>query len=74
VATRGEDIYEIFKDHERFSSRQLVVPKHHNAPVPLPPIMFDPPEQAKYRSLLRRRCRPRPWRRWARGRARWRSS
>jgi cytochrome P450 len=52
VATRGEDIYEIFKDSERFSSRALVVPRSRNAPVPLPPIMLDPPEQAKYRSLF----------------------
>jgi cytochrome P450 len=52
VATRGEDIYHIFKDSEHFSSRQLVVPRHRNAPFPLPPIMLDPPEQAKYRSLF----------------------
>ncbi|WP_280155442.1 cytochrome P450 [Piscinibacter sp. XHJ-5] len=52
VAARGEDIYEIFKDHERFSSRQLVVPRHRNPTTPLPPISLDPPEQAKYRSLF----------------------
>ena len=52
VATRGEDIYHIFKDSEHFSSRQLVVPRHRNPAVPLPPIMLDPPEQAKYRSLF----------------------
>src|SRR5688572_4141542 len=52
VAARGEDIYEIFKDHERFSSRLLVVPRHRNPPAPLPPISLDPPEQAKYRSLF----------------------
>lgn len=52
VAARGEDIYEIFKDAQRFSSRQLVVPRHRNPPSPLPPIMLDPPEQAKYRSLF----------------------
>ena len=34
VAARGEDIYEIFKDHERFSSRLLVVPRHRNAAGP----------------------------------------
>lgn len=52
IATRGEDIYEIFKDSERFSSRALVVPRSRNSPTPLPPIMLDPPEQAKYRSLF----------------------
>jgi cytochrome P450 len=52
VATRGEDIYHIFKDYEHFSSNKLVVPRERNAPVPLPPISLDPPEQAKYRSLF----------------------
>ena len=52
VATRGEDIYHVFKDHEHFSSRQLVVPRHRNPAQPLPPIMLDPPEQAKYRALF----------------------
>jgi len=52
VATRGDDIYHIFKDSEHFSSRQLVVPRHRNPAAPLPPIMLDPPEQAKYRSLF----------------------
>lgn len=52
VATRGEDIYHIFKDAEHFSSRKLVVPRERNPAVPLPPIFLDPPDQAKYRSLL----------------------
>lgn len=52
VATRGEDIYHIFKDAENFSSRQLVVPRERNPAIPLPPIFLDPPDQAKYRSLL----------------------
>lgn len=53
VATRGEDIYEIFKDADRFSSQMLVVPVERNDPNRvLPPINLDPPEQAKYRSLI----------------------
>jgi cytochrome P450 len=53
VATRGEDIYEIFKDSERFSSKMLVVPRERNRiDFPLPPITLDPPEQAKYRMLI----------------------
>ena len=52
VATRGEDIYHIFKDAEHFSSRKLVVPRERNPVIALPPIFLDPPEQAKYRSLL----------------------
>ena len=52
VATRGDDIYHIFKDAEHFSSRNLVVPRRRNPTTALPPINLDPPEQAKYRSLL----------------------
>jgi len=52
VATRGEDIYHIFKDADHFSSRNLVVPRRRNPTFALPPINLDPPEQAKYRSLL----------------------
>jgi cytochrome P450 len=52
VATRGEDIYHIFKDFEHFSSRQLVVPREHNGDVVLPPIHLDPPEHTKYRALI----------------------
>jgi cytochrome P450 len=51
VATRGEDIYQIFKDSERFSSQKLVVPVERNTHR-LPPISLDPPEQAKYRRLI----------------------
>jgi cytochrome P450 len=51
VATRGEDIYQIFKDSERFSSQKLVVPAERNTHR-LPPIFLDPPEQAKYRMLI----------------------
>lgn len=52
VATRGEDIYHIFKDSDHFSSQKLVVPRERNPPFPLPPIYLDPPEQAKYRMLF----------------------
>jgi cytochrome P450 len=51
VATRGEDIYQIFKDAERFSSQKMVVPAERNNHK-LPPISLDPPEQAKYRVLI----------------------
>jgi cytochrome P450 len=51
VATRGADIYEIFKDSERFTSRKLVVPAERNTHT-LPPISLDPPEHTKYRQLI----------------------
>ena len=51
VATRGEDIYEIFKDAQRFTSQKLVVPAERNTHR-MPPIFLDPPEHTKYRTLL----------------------
>lgn len=51
IATRGEDIYEIFKDSERFTSQKLVVPAERNTHR-LPPIFLDPPEHTKYRALI----------------------
>ena len=42
VATRGDDIYNILKDYENFSSKQLTVPLVEHQP--LPPIFFDPPQ------------------------------
>ncbi len=50
IATRGEDIYHIFKDYPNFSSTGLQA----NQPkgVQLPPIMFDPPEHTGFRSLI----------------------
>jgi cytochrome P450 len=50
IATRGDDIYRIFKEYEHFSSRQLTVPLVDHAP--LPPIFFDPPEHTAYRALI----------------------
>ncbi|RKT14170.1 cytochrome P450 [Paraburkholderia sp. RAU2J] len=50
IATRGDDIYQIFKDYENFSSKQLTVPLVEHAP--LPPIFFDPPLHTNYRALI----------------------
>ncbi|CAB3722352.1 cytochrome P450 [Paraburkholderia rhynchosiae] len=50
IATRGDDIYQIFKDYENFSSKQLTVPLVEHAP--LPPIFFDPPVHTNYRALI----------------------
>lgn len=50
VATRGEDIYHIFKDYEHFSSEWTTVP--HEEHSLLPPLNFNPPDHAKYRNLI----------------------
>src|SRR6059058_2818866 len=50
VATRGEDIYHIFKDYEHFSSEWSTVPLEDHGR--LPPIHFNPPDHAKYRNLI----------------------
>ena len=52
IATRGEDIYKIFADYERFSSTTLTVPKSKAPPVPLYPIFADPPQHTLYRALI----------------------
>lgn len=50
VATRGEDIYHIFKDYEQFSSEWSTVPREEHGR--LPPIHFNPPQHTVYRSLI----------------------
>ncbi|MGF6373831.1 cytochrome P450 [Paraburkholderia sp. RAU6.4a] len=50
IATRGDDIYQILKDYENFSSKQLTVPLVEHQP--LPPIFFDPPQHTAYRALI----------------------
>jgi len=49
---RGEDIAEMFKNHEHFSSALKTVPKESNPKEPLKPIGLDPPEHGKYRALI----------------------
>jgi cytochrome P450 len=52
VITRGEDIYRVFADHERFSSAYLTVPQSSAPPFPLYPIFLDPPAHGAYRALI----------------------
>lgn len=56
--TRAEDIELALSDHERFSARYVMVPKEASADPPLPPVMFDPPDHARYRALLARALSP----------------
>jgi cytochrome P450 len=52
VVSRCEDMRAIFADHERFSSRNLTVPRSSAPPMPLYPIFADPPEHTAYRALI----------------------
>jgi cytochrome P450 len=52
VVARCEDMRAIFADHERFSSRNLTVPRSSAPPMPLYPIFADPPEHTAYRALI----------------------
>jgi cytochrome P450 len=59
VLTRGEDIHQVFADHERFSNQRLTVPKSTAPSVPLYPIFLDPPEHQTYRALINASFSPR---------------
>lgn len=52
IATRGDDIYHIFKDYQNFSSSNLQPMYRNDISVRMPPIMYDPPEHTGYRSLI----------------------
>lgn len=54
VATAREALWDIFPDHEKFSSKYLVVPVSRNptGDQRAVPIQSDPPEHGKYRSLF----------------------
>lgn len=54
VMRRTEDLWEAFKDYERFSSLMQIVPKQFNPPQDhrALPIQADPPEHTAYRALI----------------------
>lgn len=51
IATRGQDVYDLYADHERFSSRHYFVPA---APAQgsLGAFTLDPPEHGPFRAFL----------------------
>jgi cytochrome P450 len=51
IATRGDDIYHIFRQYEDFSSTRLQ-PLFRDEDLQLPPIMFDPPQHTEFRNLI----------------------
>jgi cytochrome P450 len=51
ICVRGEALYEIFKDFEHFSSKEISIPPGQS-PFPMAPTESDPPEHTAYRALL----------------------
>jgi cytochrome P450 len=54
VLRRTDDLWEVFKDHERFSSHMQIVPREFNPPADrrVLPIQADPPEHTVFRAMI----------------------
>tara|TARA_R110000764_G_scaffold24538_1_gene59028 strand:+ start:5624 stop:6832 length:1209 start_codon:yes stop_codon:yes gene_type:complete len=51
IFTRYEDIFEVVKDYEHFSVREMQIPRVENPPVFIP-LSLDPPHNMPYRQAL----------------------
>jgi cytochrome P450 len=58
IALRGRDIEAIYKDHEGFSSRIVLVPRPWGEAYQVRPSTFDPPQHTGYRRILSAALRP----------------
>src|SRR4029077_17797717 len=58
LATRGREIEAIYKDHEGFSSRIVLVPRPWGEAYQVRPSTFDPPQHTGYRRILNAALRP----------------
>ncbi|MBI1180229.1 MAG: cytochrome P450 [Alphaproteobacteria bacterium] len=58
IATRGEDIHTIYADHDRFSSRNILLPAERNEAIRVLPTSLDPPEHRPFRSLINHALSP----------------
>ncbi|WP_336952139.1 cytochrome P450 [Sphingobium aromaticivastans] len=58
IVTRAADIEHMQKHHDPFSMQRIVLPEHPDRPRLLP-IEMDPPEHARYRSILNQFFTPR---------------
>jgi cytochrome P450 len=59
IVTRGSLIAEVLEDHERFSSRIILVPKANGEHHRMIPTTIDPPEHRPWRLLLNDNLSPR---------------
>jgi cytochrome P450 len=51
IAVRGRDVYDLYADHERFSSRHYFVPAAAEQ-MPMGAFTLDPPEHQPFRAFL----------------------
>lgn len=58
IAVRGRDVFDLYADHLRFSSRHYFVPAAPGQ-VPLGAFTLDPPEHAPFRAFLNAGMSPR---------------
>ena len=52
VATRADDLEEMYKNYELFSNRHMAIPVAGMSDLPIHPVDADPPEHAGYRNLM----------------------
>jgi cytochrome P450 len=52
IATRGPEIEAIYRDHEAFSSRIVLVPRSWGEAFQIKPTTLDPPEHRPYRRIV----------------------
>ena len=52
VASRADDLEEMYKNYELFSSRHMAIPVAGMSDLPIHPVDADPPEHAGYRNLM----------------------
>ena len=57
-ATRGREIEAIYKDHEGFSSRIVLVPRPWGEAYQVKPSTLDPPQHTGYRRILNAALKP----------------
>ena len=58
LATRGREIEAIYKDHEGFSSRIVLVPRPWGEAYQVKPSTLDPPQHTGYRRILNAALKP----------------
>jgi len=52
IVTRADDVEEVLRDYERFTSYGSIPPGLTTEPYPSPPVGVDPPEHGPYRQIL----------------------
>ena len=64
IVTNGALTYELFKDHERLSSKEISVPRGTNL-YPIIPTQSDEPEHSAYRQIIQPAFMPREVQRYS---------